>query len=76
VPLPLGLLVDLPLGAGSAFGFAELAAGSPDTEPRPDGFPCAWTLGTDNSSAAAHTIAIFMNMVLNAYRHEPGRGCQ
>jgi hypothetical protein len=41
VPLPLGL-EELPtVPAGAARGFAELAAGSPATDPRPLGSPCA-----------------------------------
>jgi hypothetical protein len=41
VPLPLVGELEPTVGAGSALGLAELAAGSPLTDPRPLGFPCA-----------------------------------
>ena len=41
VPLPLAEELEPTVGAGSALGFALLAAGSPLVEPRPLGLPCA-----------------------------------
>jgi hypothetical protein len=54
VPLPLGFgFIELPV-VGDELGVAELAAGSPVTEPRPLGVPlcaCATVPGSASTSA-------------------------
>jgi hypothetical protein len=63
VPLPLGFaLVELPVVApvfGEADGVAELAAGSPDIEPRPLGAPCAWAKVPEKARKAESKITVY-----------------
>src|SRR5579862_494881 len=51
--------MSLPVVAGAAEGFAELAAGSPIVEPRPLGIcDCAWTRPPARRKAAASVVAV------------------
>jgi hypothetical protein len=57
VPLPLRLgFIELPV-VGDAPGLAELAAGSPDVEPRPLGTPlCAYAKVPENIRTVANAM--------------------
>ena len=59
VPLPLGFaLVELPV-VGEADRVAELAAGSPETEPGPLGPPCASANVADKPRKAASITRVY-----------------
>ncbi|QOZ75632.1 hypothetical protein XH83_09340 [Bradyrhizobium sp. CCBAU 53351] len=74
VPLPLGFdLVAAPVVGVSAFGVAELAAGSPVTAPRPLGAPPCARAAPANSMATIAASPAFMFVLLFARANRGAR---
>jgi hypothetical protein len=66
VPLPLGLeFIELPV-VGDALGVAELAAGSPVTEPLPVGVPF-WAYAALPASVSTSATGMVVNFMARSF---------